>query len=227
MRHRSAVDAQVHHSDELPPAYSRHDENNGQTISPPDSPAFSASEPEDSPDLPTLDGPPIDERRDSPLSDLPPAYHKSAPTHVVDDLTTGFANLHLHHPEGLTRDQCTAHLKFLECLYQLRRRVAMQDGLFGIRDPDVLEIPGDAGPTATSRQRTDDAYALVGEKRWAVYVAKAADRFEQWRDAVVPSGQYITVKDCTRDGRLGTTFQRRVDSGRLLFQPEHLPPIGE
>ncbi|KAE8372739.1 hypothetical protein BDV26DRAFT_285690 [Aspergillus bertholletiae] len=70
----------------------------------------------------------------------------------------------------VTQDQCIAHLKFLAALADLRDNVTSINGLFEIKDPDP----------AVFQSSIDDAWARVKEKRWAVYTARAVDRYTTW-----------------------------------------------
>jgi hypothetical protein len=72
-----------------------------------------------------------------------------------------------------TADTCLAHLKLLGAFEELKTRTGHQDGLWQISNwrasggnPDVL--------------------AVLCEKRWAVYVARAVDRYQAWWDSFVP-----------------------------------------
>lgn len=87
----------------------------------------------------------------------------------------------------VTPDQCIAHLKLLEAFYQLREDIGNTENLFGISSPVLGEKTSQNKPQANGQ----DAHALaeirVREKRWAVYVARAVDRFAQWWDTCVPA----------------------------------------
>ncbi|PWY73756.1 hypothetical protein BO94DRAFT_578164 [Aspergillus sclerotioniger CBS 115572] len=79
----------------------------------------------------------------------------------------------------VTHDQCVAHLKFLAVLTDLRDHVASTSDLFGIKDPD----PGIFG------DNTDEAWARVKEKRWAVYTNRAAARYTTWWERCIPGSR--------------------------------------
>lgn len=137
----------------------------------------------------------------------PPSYNQDAV-----DITSHFAKLDLNFPSSKpTVDQCIAHLKLLEAFHQLREDVATSDGLFNISDESARE---------SSKQ--EDVLAKLREKRWAVYVARAADRFERWWTTTVPSTQQRL-----RQSDVGTTgnFDEIVNAGRPL-KTITLPPLG-
>jgi len=137
----------------------------------------------------------------------PPSYTQTS----VDDISNR-ANLRLEsassHP---TVDQCIAHLKLLEAFHQLREDIATSDGLFGISDE-----------LSTESSKPEEALAKVREKRWAVYVARAADRFETWWNTCVPSSQRrLRQSDVTSTG----DFPRTPDIGRPM-KLSNTPPLG-
>jgi hypothetical protein len=136
----------------------------------------------------------------------------------TSDLTAAFSNLalHLQSPKP-TPDQCIAHLKLLEAFHQLREDVATTDGLFGITDSLVPAH----GLLETQRI---DALRKIREKRWAVYVASAAVRFERWWERSVEPGA-VMIR------------QNQLDVGKSLgvegngekswsFSKDDLPPLG-
>ena len=146
----------------------------------------------------------------------PPAYTASASPPQVEappDITAAFANLDLNEPPGPsptpTPTQCLAHLKLLEALHSLREDISQHDGLFGIKDDFV-----DASLT--------ESLAKVREKRWQVYVCKAAKRFEIWWNACVsPNALRQTQSEVSAVGRTPWIGQT------LTFEKKHLPPLGK
>lgn len=153
------------------------------------------------------------EKKDFPLSssenDSPPPSYKQA----VVDITSSFAKLDLKSTSTKpTVDQCIAHLKLLEAFHQLREDIATNDGLFNISDQSAVES-----------SRPDEVLAKLREKRWAVYVARAADRFERWWMTAVPSTQ-----ERLRQSDVASTtgkFDRIVGVGEPMTIT-NLPPLG-
>lgn len=152
------------------------------------------------------------EKKGLPLSSSdkgspPPSY-----THSPVDITSNFAKLNLDSKSTKpTVDQCIAHLKLLEAFHQLREDIATTDGLFGISDK-----------LATSLSKPEEALAKVREKRWAVYVARAADRFERWWVTCVPSSQQpLRQSDVASMGG----FDRIISVGTPM-RITNLPPLG-
>ncbi|CAK7221297.1 hypothetical protein SCUCBS95973_004446 [Sporothrix curviconia] len=91
-------------------------------------------------------------------------------------------------------DECLAHLKFLFAVHALKEDVGYTDGMFGLHDaiagaPDnVVSIPLNLPDKQAPPQTQEDLYrarlSKVREKRWALYVARAADRYDAWWTAV-------------------------------------------
>jgi len=140
----------------------------------------------------------------------PPSYSALPP-----DITASFSSLSLGRGTAKpTRDQCVAHLKLLECFHELRENVATNDGLFGIRDRFADEIHD---PKARA-----EFLLKIREKRWAVYVAKAAERFDAWwQYAIEISGKMQCLQDLSQ---LSATINNAKPFGPMK---DSLPPIGE
>lgn len=150
--------------------------------------------------------PPVSPKDESP----PPSYSAQPP-----DITASFSSLRLNRGTAKpTRDQCIAHLKLLECFHELREIVATNDGLFGIKDQFAEEI---LDPKAKA-----DLLLRVREKRWAVYVAKAAKRFEAWwQYAMEISGKMQRLQGISQ---LSAAMKNATPFGNMK---DSLPPIGE
>ena len=139
----------------------------------------------------------------------PPSYAVNLP-----DITAAFSNLSLRQATAKpTRDQCIAHLKLLECFHELRENIATQNGLFGIRDEFV--------PPGLSERDHAAFLVRIREKRWAVYVAKAARRFESWwaQSIDVSHSMYRTQDRASLAGMMNKALP-------LDDIKDKLPPIG-
>lgn len=144
----------------------------------------------------------------------PPVYVADAPS-----LTAAFANLDLNTTaQKPTKDQCIAHLKLLEAFHQLREDIATTDGLFDIWDSFV--------PDGESTEGRTKVLLRIREKRWAVYVAKAASRFETWWQTSIQPGATMLQQQDIENGS-----SQNVDplggNHTLQFTKDNLPPIGE
>ena len=149
---------------------------------------------------------------------LTPSKHGSPPpsySALPPDITASFSTLSLNRGTAKpTKDQCIAHLKLLECFHELRENVATTDGLFGIGDHFAEKIHD---PKAKA-----ELLLKIREKRWAVYVAKAAERFEAWwQHAIEISGKMQRLQDTSQ---LSATIKDAKPFGPMT---DSLPPIGE
>lgn len=140
----------------------------------------------------------------------PPVYSNNPP-----DVTAAFSTLRLNGTteQGPSADQCIAHLKLLECLHELRETVATTDGLYGINDAVI--------PSGLDQSTHASMLTKIREKRWSIYVAQAAKRFELWWEHCVgPIGYYITPRETAT---MPTLWKEKIDSELSV---SNLPPIG-
>lgn len=115
----------------------------------------------------------------------PPAYSEAADVDV--DNTAAFSTLSLHDtPKDPDADTCLAHSKLLFALQSLKEDVGYTDGLWDIwdsrqdtLDPAAHRLP-DADTATTPDAGTKIKLSAIREKRWALYVARAVDRYEAW-----------------------------------------------
>lgn len=138
----------------------------------------------------------------------PPAYNIDPP-----DITAAFSSLKLEDSDKPTPDQCIAHLKLLEAFHQLREDVATNDGVFDLRDDFV--------PEGLDQQQRAETLLKIREKRWAIYVSKAAKRFEKWWQVSVEPG----VEMLSQKAMAEEHFDR--DRHPLFLSKETLPPLGK
>ncbi|GIC84643.1 uncharacterized protein Aud_000461 [Aspergillus udagawae] len=149
---------------------------------------------------------------DRPSTEQPPGYDQ------IDEQPSTIPPLNLSYnagPPGLTtvtRDQCVVHLKFLAALADLRDSVAGNDGLFRLHDPPQSEFP----------EHVDEVRARMREKRWAVYTARAVDRYTKWWETCVPSN-----RPCPRLKDLEHETYDRITQGNYLlsWSKDSLPPL--
>lgn len=142
----------------------------------------------------------------------PPIYSANPP-----DLAAAFSNLTIGRESPTpTPEQCIAHLKLLEAFHQLREDVATTDGLFGIKDSLVS--------AKEPKNNQSEILLRIREKRWAVYVARAASRFEKWwQESVQPDAVMISQQDLT--GKL-PFIEEDSRIGNWVISRDQLPPLG-
>ncbi|KAK0657793.1 hypothetical protein B0T16DRAFT_402554 [Cercophora newfieldiana] len=119
----------------------------------------------------------------------PPAYTPQldateGPDNEPVNITAAFEKLSLANPTPSyfpTADACLAHLKLLFALQSLKEDVGYTDGLWGLWDSR-------AGPINHSERSVEErakdpqlrVLSQIREKRWALFVARAVDRYEAW-----------------------------------------------
>jgi hypothetical protein len=147
-------------------------------------------------------------------ADLPPSYEQ------VEDSPSGIPPLDLKKDIGSSRtttvsvDHCIVHLKFLATIADLRDTVANTDTLFKINDSQA-----EVFKTQEDQCR---ALARIKEKRWAVYVARAADRYiTWWNHCVETDGHLPTVTELCDPQK----NSMKCDS-KMGFQ-NAMPPLGK
>lgn len=123
---------------------------------------------------------------------------------------------------NLTVDECIAHLKLLSTFSELRATISASEGLFGLYESPFMNCD------APENERRNAA-AQVREKRWAVYVARAASRFETWflNSLVDGPGQsqgIVTIRDVEENPEY-ENFPKW--SNRIRWTVDLLPPLGE
>ena len=104
-------------------------------------------------------------------------------------------------------ESCLAHLKLLQAFQVLREDVSQRDNLFGIKDSFALS----AGP---DDQKQKEMLAKIREKRWLIYVTKAATRFEKWWD------------NCLLKSRSPLGHNMIAQMPPREFNVDNLPPLG-
>ena len=162
----------------------------------------------------------------SSSSSPPPEYAQAPPDYdaenrlVPPDVTAGFAKLNLNSANTDTPqvDQCVAHLKVLECFYRLRQTVGSKDGLFGIDNSIAL------GKGLPSSDQTPQVLAKLSEKRWAIYVSRAVDRFERWYESLLPNAYMLTTTEFAIFGKAGILCDPSKRQAPLLFTKNNMPP---
>lgn len=150
------------------------------------------------------------------------------------DLSAAFSNLNLDSESG-TRDvsvhSCLAHLKFLHALHALKEDVGYTDGLWGLWDSRagveadaVFDEIKKTGMVPESKEVDKEMLALskIREKRWAIYVARAVDRYETWWKSL--RGDMLQEEEMSL--LAGDRYMDFTSRGDLMVWTS-LPPLGE
>lgn len=143
----------------------------------------------------------------------PPPSYATTPR----DLDAAFSNLRLDKSSTTpTANQCKAHLKLLEAFNQLKVDVGTNDGLYGLSNQLAAGVPSNSRPQILMK---------ICEKRWAVYVTRAASRFERWWNVSVEPGSRMLQQD---DLAPAGSFARIASGGgSLSITKDNLPPLGK
>ncbi|KAF2680272.1 hypothetical protein K458DRAFT_434395 [Lentithecium fluviatile CBS 122367] len=150
--------------------------------------------------------------------------------------------------------ECIAHLKLLHAFAKLRREVGNEDGLFGIElgksgfETEIVDPPiGQASrndshqPQGVHDQRSvpsAEGYVVKGkpqpeatlaericDKRWVVFVSKAADRFEMWWESL-PVTSRCRIRTTDFDSANTTHSPKKfTEKGEGLADMMALPPL--
>ncbi|KAN0069638.1 Protein of unknown function (DUF1399) domain containing protein [Elaphomyces granulatus] len=116
-------------------------------------------------------------------ADLPPSYEQVEDSSSEIPLLDLKKDLGSSHTTTVSVDHCIVHLKFLAAIADLRDTVANIDTLFKINDSQA-----EVFKTQEDQCR---ALARIKEKRWAVYVARAVDRYITWWNHCVETDSHL------------------------------------
>jgi hypothetical protein len=182
--------------------------------------------------------------RDATDGIAPPAYsvqdlgrQSEAPVPVDVDTSAAFKHLVLNpniEDRKLTVDTCLAHLKLIHAIHNLKEEVGYTDGLFGLHDSRATDGPDDLdldivhigkGVELKDADKIKFALSKIREKRWALFVARATDRYEAWWRSI--QGQNaLTESDMAEPGSdLYANFPI-IRSDVQGLREDTLPPLG-
>jgi hypothetical protein len=170
----------------------------------------------------------------------PPAYQAvdDTPAPGPDDLTAPFTDLQIdslpHEPDSST---CLAHLRLLFAFEALKEDIGYTDGLWGLWDTradgnivvhengDVDEHPA-AGEFNHELEDKKKSLSKVREKRWALFVARAVDRYEAWWNSLPRELMPLTEGDMS-DKNSPSFVQFPIGESPRWWEKKALPPLGE
>lgn len=159
-------------------------------------------------------------RSSNPHSDAaPPVYTTEAGGNSLpadaEAIAASLGNLSLDEasPGKPAPDACLAHLRLLFAFQVIKNEVGYRDGLF-----DMWDERARGSPQVVSKLR---------EKRWALYVARAVDRYTAWWNSFVPDmlleGDMVAPGIADREGR----YDAFVTEARpAQWTEDMLPPLG-
>jgi hypothetical protein len=156
---------------------------------------------------------------DSYGKEAPPSYGLAAQEVSDEELNAAFSSLSLtEEPSAFpTADECLAHLKLLSAFHGLKEDVGYTDGLFDLWDVRCERV---------DEKDRESTLSMMREKRWALYVARAVERFQDWWVKVLcPEKVRLTWKGMLADTPAFANFTEV--KYRMRWNREMLPPIGE
>lgn len=173
----------------------------------------------------------------STIQQPPPALESAADTGhggVTAGLSAAFDNLALpDEPSNPTVDTCLAHLKLLFAFQWMKEDVGLTDGLWGLWDARAgpanrpPEKEKDA-PESTVQERIKDqtlqALSNIREKRWALFVARAVDRYEAWWKSL--PGRPLSERDMDELGSVAYANFPTSLNRPMEWTEDMLPPLG-
>ncbi|KAK6206810.1 alpha-ketoglutarate-dependent sulfonate dioxygenase [Colletotrichum tabaci] len=161
----------------------------------------------------------------------PPAYGAATPQPSGSgplDLPAvlGAVSLGPTPPHGTdpTEDTCLAHLRLLTAFNRLKNETGYRDGLWEIWDSRANAGGGNDKAAAAAGTPNPDVLVKLREKRWAVYVGRAVDRYAVWWRSFVPDmlleRDMVDPPEERRDRYEG--FPR---SEPMVWNADMLPPL--
>lgn len=172
-----------------------------------------------------------------PVDANPPSYR--APPDIspeaLAELNSALTSIKLAGGKVLSEDQCLAHLKLLHAFQQLKNDVGYTDGLWQLYDSRAAGAPvtiepidekkGDKGvnPAAAEAASLAKRVAEIREKRWALFVARAVERYEAWWKTF--AGTPLTEEMLDTGGPEYFSFP--TESQPMHWTESMLPPLGK
>ncbi|KAL0939785.1 alpha-ketoglutarate-dependent sulfonate dioxygenase [Colletotrichum truncatum] len=161
----------------------------------------------------------------------PPAYTAQDATHSVapDDFSTLITNLTLSPSPIPTEDACLAHLRLLKAFERLKTEMGYREGLWDLFDCRAKAAPSPASnngkaAAAAGPGFNEDVLVKIREKRWAVYVARAVDRYVAWWKSFVPDMlQENDMIDPDQDRK--DRYEGFVKGDGMVWNGDMLPPL--
>ena len=171
----------------------------------------------------------------------PPAYRATGNNTVVDaapdvqdeivNLTAAFETLSLPPgPANATADSCLAHLKLLFAIQSMKEDIGYTDGLFGLWDSLAGPLDDKTEKPIAEKLKDKQLHTLsqIREKRWALFVARAVERYEAWWRTF--RGEPLREDDMMQEFTT-TGYVRFTDpppaSPVMHWNEQMLPPLGK
>ncbi|KAI1827818.1 hypothetical protein F4861DRAFT_535647 [Xylaria intraflava] len=168
----------------------------------------------------------------SEAGSAPPSYNAPPATSLtpedIDQLNSAFSSLEVPLvAQNVTPDTCLAHLKLLFAFQNLKEVIGYTDGLWNIYDSRVFPNRDSAAALGKTGELDDDTkknLSLLREKRWALYIARATDRYETWWKSFPKDP--LTEADMCESTTKYTKFPDPRKVTAFNWTRNMLPPIG-
>lgn len=156
---------------------------------------------------------------------------QAPPPDYIENLTAAFTNLSIppttQNPSFPTEPYAISHLKLLHAFSALKEEVGFTDGLFGIFDSQASGegvVKNDVQVDRMSIQQ-GQSLAMIREKRWALYVARATERFAvYWTKILCKTGSGRLQQMDMLQG----SFEAFPQIGKPIYWTrDMLPPLGK
>ncbi|KAL6871699.1 hypothetical protein HDV57DRAFT_511645 [Trichoderma longibrachiatum] len=134
---------------------------------------------------------------------------------------------------GIWEDTCLAHLKLLHAIQSMKGEIGYTDGLWNLWDSrgkwalNDLRVDADWA-TIRMLERADSAtvtkagHSRLREKRWALFVARAVDRYEAWWHSLAETGMLTEQDMATPDD---PKYERFPNRHKMRWKEKMLPPL--
>lgn len=159
--------------------------------------------------------------------EAPPRYSFENEAPPVEELNAAFSSLQFtSRSTEVTPDTCLAHLKLLHAFNALKEDVGYTDGLWGLYDSRILSHKDKKSNAVQNNLKLDDEtgkrLAGLREKRWALFIARAVDRYEAWWEKI--SMAYLMEDDMEGESEKYSGFIS--NKSPLAWAENILPPLG-
>ncbi|PNP42296.1 hypothetical protein TGAMA5MH_05978 [Trichoderma gamsii] len=160
---------------------------------------------------------------------------------AAEDVNAAFLNLsfessitdHLDIRYNISEDACLAHLKLLHAIQSMKEEVGYTDGLWNLWNDrgkwalDELRADADWSTIrmlekSNAKTVTQVGHSRIREKRWALFVARAVDRYETWWRSL-GENDMLTEEDMADPDSY--KFKKFPTSRRLVWEERMLPPL--
>ncbi|PTB62030.1 hypothetical protein BBK36DRAFT_1172875 [Trichoderma citrinoviride] len=173
--------------------------------------------------------------------DVPELPDDAANAERSEDINAQFTTLSFYRPSnehinlsyGIWEDTCLAHLKLLHAIQSMKEEIGYTDGLWNLWDSrgkwalEDLRVEAD-WPTIRMLEKTNSAtvtkagHSRLREKRWALFVARAVDRYEAWWNSLVET-EMLTEQDMAAPEN--PKYKRFPNGHKLRWKAKMLPPL--